>query len=222
MIAEEDLLLPAYQKLYAALANLERFNKGQDLYDNITCIDGFLSEFRNVTFVLQKSLAHTDYLSTYEVLRDKYLKNAQCSWLLKKRNEVLKEKPFALEKLFILSVYLPHTAGIFCSECYTIEDEVDYASLIEEIERATSVSFKVSLKLSTLNIFSFNSTIGFIISGLIKSILSSMLLIVFKAFKIRLLSAFSKFVCFPVTIILLLSSNAIDGTFSFLNFSSAL
>lgn len=134
MIVEEDLLLPAYQKLYAALANLERFNKGQDLYDNITCIDGFLSEFRNVTFVLQKSLAHTDYVSEYEALRDKYLKNAQCLWLLKKRNEVLKEKPFALEKLFILSVYLPHTAGVFCSECYTIEDEVDYASLIEEIE----------------------------------------------------------------------------------------
>ena len=39
MIVEEDLLLPAYQKLYAALANLERFNKGRDLYDNITCID---------------------------------------------------------------------------------------------------------------------------------------------------------------------------------------
>ena len=91
MIVEEDLLLPAYQKLYAALANLERFNKGQDLYDNITCIDGFLSEFRNVTFVLQKSLAHTDYVSEYEALRDKYLKNAQCLWLLKNGMRYLKK-----------------------------------------------------------------------------------------------------------------------------------
>ena len=73
---KEDLLLSAYQKLYAALASLERFGKGQDLYDNIACIDNFLSEYRNVTFVLQKSLAHTDYLLLYENLRDKYLRNA--------------------------------------------------------------------------------------------------------------------------------------------------
>ena len=56
-----DLLLSAYQKLYSALQSLERFNKGQDLFDNIACIDNFPSEFRNVTFVLQKSLAHTDW-----------------------------------------------------------------------------------------------------------------------------------------------------------------
>ena len=35
---KEDLLLPVCQKLYAALASLERFGKGQDLYDNIACI----------------------------------------------------------------------------------------------------------------------------------------------------------------------------------------
>lgn len=95
---KEDLLLPVCQKLYAALASLERFSKGQDLYDNIACIDSFLSEYRNVTFVLQKSLTHTGYISLYENLRDKYLKNDQCSWLVKKRNEVLKERPFSLEK----------------------------------------------------------------------------------------------------------------------------
>lgn len=48
----EDLLLPAYQKLFAALQNLELFNKEQDLFENIACLDSFLSEFRNVTFVL--------------------------------------------------------------------------------------------------------------------------------------------------------------------------
>ena len=40
-----DLLLPAFQKLYAALNSLERFSKGQDLFDNIACIDNFLSEY---------------------------------------------------------------------------------------------------------------------------------------------------------------------------------
>lgn len=135
---KEDLLLPVYQKLYAALASLERFGKGQDLYDNIACIDSFLSEYRNVTFVLQKSLAHTGYISLYENLRDKYLKNDQCSWLVKKRNEVLKERPFALEKKLILTIYLPHTAGVFHSESYTIEDEVDYESLIESVKTIIS------------------------------------------------------------------------------------
>lgn len=48
----QDLLLPAFQKLYAALNSLERFSKGQDLFDNIACVDSFLAEFRNVTFVL--------------------------------------------------------------------------------------------------------------------------------------------------------------------------
>ena len=94
----EDLLLPAYQKFYAALQSLERFSKGQDLFENIACIDSFLSEFRNVTFVLQKSLAHTEFETTYNTLIDKYLKNDDCKWLKDKRNEVLKQKPFSLEK----------------------------------------------------------------------------------------------------------------------------
>lgn len=78
----DDLLLPAYQKLFAALQSLERFSKGQDLFENIACIDSLLSEFRNVTFVLQKSLAHTEYKAMYEEPRDMYLKNEDCSWLV--------------------------------------------------------------------------------------------------------------------------------------------
>lgn len=133
-----DLLLPAYQKLYSALQSIERFNKGQDLFDNIACIDNFLSEFRNVTFVLQKSLAHTDYMSTYERLREQYLKNPQCSWLVNKRNEVLKEKPFSLEKQLILRIYLPYETGVFPTESFTIADEVDYGSLIDMVKRVIS------------------------------------------------------------------------------------
>lgn len=131
----DDLLLPAYQKLYAALQSLERFSKGQDLFANITCIDSFLSEFRNITFVLQKSLAHTEFISEYKTLRDKYLKNEDCSWLVEKRNQVTKEEPFRLEKLFVLTLYLPNGAGVFPTEAYTIEDEEDYSSIIEMVKR---------------------------------------------------------------------------------------
>jgi hypothetical protein len=131
----EDLLLPAYQKLYAALQSLERFSKGQDLFENIACIDSFLSEFRNVSFVLQKSLAHTEYISDYKILRDKFLKNEDCSWLVDKRNQVTKEKPFNLEKSFVLTLYLPNGAGVFPTDPYTIDDEEDYSSIIEMVKR---------------------------------------------------------------------------------------
>ena len=130
----EDLLLPAYQKLFAALQSLERFSKGQDLFENIACLDSFLSEFRNVTFVLQKSLAHTDYIGEYEVLRGQYLKNDDCLWLVAKRNEVLKERPFNLEKILRLTPYHPNGAGVFSTDSYTIADEVGYSSLIEMIK----------------------------------------------------------------------------------------
>lgn len=133
-----DLLLPAYQKLYSALQSIERFNKGQDLFDNIACIDNFLSEFRNVTFILQKSLAHTDYLSVYKQLCEQYLSNPHCSWLKIKRNEIQKEKPFSLEKQLILRIYLPYSTGVFPTECFTIEDEVDYSSLIDMVKRVIS------------------------------------------------------------------------------------
>ena len=132
----DDLLLPAYQKLYAALLSLERFSKGQDLFENTVCIDSFLSEFRNVTFVLQKSLAHTDYITIYENLRDKHLKNDDCSWLVEKRNEVLKEKPFSLEKLLKLNLYLPNEAGVINTESQTIKNEHDYPSLIELVKKS--------------------------------------------------------------------------------------
>ena len=160
----DDILLPAYQKLYAALNSLERFNKGQDLFENIACIDSFLSEFRNITFVLQKSLAHTDYKSVYESYRDKHLKNDDCAWLVEKRNLVLKESPFALEKTLKLTLFFPNEAGVFSTESYTIEDEKDYSELIDMVKRVIeglpaievffSVEFVYGEKNSKRNIFS--------------------------------------------------------------------
>ena len=159
----DDILLPAYQKLYAGLQSLERFSKGQDLFENIACLDSFLSEFRSITFVLQKSLAHTDYLSVYESSRDKYLKNDDCSWLVKKRNLVQKEAPFALEKTLKLKLFLPNGTGVFSTESYTIEDERCYSDLIDmvktviesipSIEVFFSVEFVYCEKNSSRNIF---------------------------------------------------------------------
>lgn len=60
------LLYPAYQKFYSALSNLERFNKESNFFDNISAIDSFFTEYRNITFVIQSSLAHTEHIGIYE------------------------------------------------------------------------------------------------------------------------------------------------------------
>ena len=89
------LLFPAFQKFYSALSNLERFNQEANFFDNISCIDSFFSEYRNITFTIQNSLKHTDYFSIYEKNRDKYLTD---HWFVEKRNETIKQKSFQLVK----------------------------------------------------------------------------------------------------------------------------
>lgn len=59
------LLYPAMHKFYSALSSLEKFEKGSNFFDNISYLDNFFSEYRNITFVLQKSLSNTILMSTY-------------------------------------------------------------------------------------------------------------------------------------------------------------
>src|SRR5579862_1975826 len=105
MDSTRGLLYPALHKFYSALSSLEKFEKGTNFFDNIGYLDNFFSEYRNITFVLQHSLAHTDFLVTYETLRNKYLVNSVGKWFVEKRNEVLKQQPFDLEKRIVITVY---------------------------------------------------------------------------------------------------------------------
>ena len=52
-----SLLYPAMQKFYSALNSLDKFGKEKNFFENISSLDTFFSEYRNITFVLQKSLA---------------------------------------------------------------------------------------------------------------------------------------------------------------------
>ena len=81
------LLFSAYQKFYSALSHLERFDKESNFFDNISAIDSFFNEYRNVTFVMQESLSHTEFFSAYEKNRDLFLTD---HWFVKKRNETIK------------------------------------------------------------------------------------------------------------------------------------
>lgn len=130
------LLYPAFHKFYNALSSLEKFEKGQNFFDNINCLDNFFSEYRNITFVLQKSLANTNFFTTYENLRDKYLVNDIGRWFVDKRNEVLKQKPFALEKRILISIYSNHETFLLPELIYTIDNDVKISSIIKSLRTA--------------------------------------------------------------------------------------
>ena len=44
------LLHPAYQKFYSAISCLERFNKEQDFFENISCLDTFFITMTGICF----------------------------------------------------------------------------------------------------------------------------------------------------------------------------
>lgn len=128
-----NLLVSAAQKFYSALVSLDHFNKENDFFDNISSLDSFLSEYRNITFVIQKSLSHTKFMSIYEELRDKYFYDNLSRWFVEKRNEILKEHPFQLQKQVIVSIYDSTTTQRLVSKIFTAEMDADYKSLIEDL-----------------------------------------------------------------------------------------
>lgn len=100
----DNLLFPAFQKFYSAVSSLKRFNTENNFFDNISSLDTFFSEYRNITFVIQKSLKNTEYNSIYEKNRDKYLTD---HWFVEKRNETIKQQPFQLIKHIEITVFSP-------------------------------------------------------------------------------------------------------------------
>ena len=127
MNSEQDLLYPAFQKFYSALSSLERFRKEKSFFENISSLDTFFSEFRNVTFVLQKSLAHTGYMSLYEKLRNKYL--SELKWFVENRNETTKEHPFELVKKIEITAYMPWGSFEILEKQFSVNDDQPLVSV---------------------------------------------------------------------------------------------
>ena len=120
-----EITLPAYQKFYSALSNLDRFRKENDFFDNISHLDTFFSEFRNITFVLQKSISNNaDMKAIYVRLRNKYLINNIYKWLNEKRVEITHERPFELEKQLAITIYKPSSTLALAPKVFTIENDV--------------------------------------------------------------------------------------------------
>lgn len=125
------LLYPAYQKLYSALSSLERFRKESDFYDNISCLDTFFTEYRNVTFVIQSQLKHTEFFEEYKKNRDRYLTD---HWFVEKRNETTKQQPFRLQKTVTISVYTPSEEITIAQKQFSVENDIPLFSLRNEIQ----------------------------------------------------------------------------------------
>lgn len=125
------LLFPAYQKLYSALSHLERFDKESNFFDNISTIDNFFNEYRNITFVMQESLRHTEYFGAYEKNRDQFLTD---HWFVKKRNETIKQKPFDLIKEVTITLYLPFGGFTVSEKRYSVTDDEPMESVFTELK----------------------------------------------------------------------------------------
>lgn len=125
------LLFSAYQKLYSALSHLERFDKESNFFDNISAIDSFFNEYRNVTFVMQASLKHTDFYSIYEKNRDSHLAD---HWFIDKRNETIKQKPFDLIKEVIITLYLPFGGFTVSKKTFSVVNDEPLDSIFSELK----------------------------------------------------------------------------------------
>lgn len=125
------LLFPAYQKLYSALIHLERFDKESNFFDNISAIDNFFNEYRNITFVMQESLKHTEYFCAYEKNRDQFLTD---HWFVEKRNKTIKQKPFELIKELLITLYLPFGGFTISEKKYSVADDEQLESVFAELK----------------------------------------------------------------------------------------
>lgn len=106
-----EIMFPALQKYYSALKSLDEFDRVGNFFDDVSNLDKFFSEFRNITFVIQKAVKKDENKKIYTELREKYLSGDTAKWFVTERNKITKEKPFDLTKELIIDMYLPF--GIF-------------------------------------------------------------------------------------------------------------
>ena len=52
------------------------------IFDDVSNLDKFFSEFRNITFVIQKNLKTEENKKTYEELRDSLLSGDTLKWFI--------------------------------------------------------------------------------------------------------------------------------------------
>ncbi len=148
------ILGAALQKYYSALKSLDEFAKSGDFFNDVSNLDKFFSEFRNITFVIQKNLKSEENKKIYEELREHFLVGDTLKWFIDTRNKTTKENPFDLKKELSIDLYLPY--GIYRLQDPCLVVDVD-ASFNKALDYIRSVFFE---KFGLVEVF-FTSTIAF-------------------------------------------------------------
>ena len=148
------IMYNAYQKYYSALKNFERLSGECSFWDNISSIDSFVSEFRSITFVLQKSIGKDEEKKKiYEATRDKYL--GECKWVNELRTQVIHQKPVELIKQLTIMEYKPYSGEVIEQKIYTASNDESFELVEERLRKKwikkDSVEVFFSMKISFFN-----------------------------------------------------------------------
>ena len=125
---------PVFQKFYSALACLNRFSAENDLIENISNIDGFLTEFRATQFALVNKLGNTRYFLEYDKLSKKYIPSDVYHLLIDLRNHEIHNGPSELNKSIQFLVFTQEDYVGIQSKDYRIDDEQDFDGLKDNLK----------------------------------------------------------------------------------------
>lgn len=150
MEQNDKILLPFLQKVYSALRHLDNFSVSNDFNDNISDLDGFFSEYRSSTFVLQKSLGGNTNPIYQKNLKDCLLKDEQVSnWMNARRVESVHVRPFNLHKHLLVFAYSAMSSEIILEKEYTIEFDEPFEKLqndlVVDLEKLNPVEVNFSV-----------------------------------------------------------------------------
>ncbi len=135
VINNENLIFPILQKYYSTLEQLNNLNATGDIFENISKVDTFFMEFRNITFVMQKAFSTKELKQYYDEKRAEYLLNSDMKWFVDKRNAITKEEPFKLEKDISIDIYLPFGQKINLERKITVDNDYNFETLFEELRK---------------------------------------------------------------------------------------
>lgn len=129
-----SIIFPALQKYYSALKSLDDFGCRGNFFDDVSHLDTFFSEFRNITFVVQKELKTNNNKNKYIELRAKYLSGETMKWFVETRNKTTKEKPFPLKKELKIDLYLPQGVFSMRDERLTVDIDTSFSEALDAIK----------------------------------------------------------------------------------------
>ncbi len=135
MAQESIILFPFLQKVYSALKHLDNFSVSNDFFDNISDLDGFFSEFRSSTLVLQKSLGGPDDPVYDKNLKDYLTKDEHVSrWMNTNRINAIHKHPFDLCKHLNVTVYSSISSEIILKKEYSVKFDEPFDKLQPELK----------------------------------------------------------------------------------------